>query len=104
MYKPIISFSPDDIRLFLSMTGWRRKPEDGCGVWEVWQWGRHTLSILTSEEDEDSNYWAWKSLLAALNTMTDNQSHQVDILINFGMALEAKEHQCSSHPTTFDCS
>ena len=104
MYSPIISFSPDDVRLFLSMTGWRRKPEKDCGVWEAWQWGRHTLSVLTNEEDEHLNSWLWESLLSALNTMSSNQAHQVDMLINFGMALKAKEHQCSSHPTTSDCS
>lgn len=104
MYQPINRFSPDDVRLFLSMTGWRRQPEEDCGDEEAWRWGRHTLLIQTDEESQSLDSRLWDILLSALNTMSDNQAHQVDMLINFGMALEAKEHQCSSHPTTFDCS
>lgn len=92
MYQPINKLSPDKLRLFLEMTGWKRSPENDVGRWEAWcNTNGNLVSVAEGPETPHQEDFLWDALEYVLGSFA-LPLHRYDLLISFGKALEANRN------------
>lgn len=89
-----MQFTPDDIRLFLTLAGWKRAAEKDTSVWEIWvDQYRNEVGVMLDPKDPDYNDFLWGVIDFVLGTLTmPAYRKKWELLINFGKELEKAKH------------